>query len=403
MSKYSTTTAFKKISKLTQPVRIIQGGKGSSKTISILQLFIFYALSNRKDLIMSVIGRTVPDLNSGAERDFNKLLKDYNLYNQIKINATERVYTFNNGNIIEFFSADKVESRLGSRRTHLYVNEADSMKLDTFIELQGRTSQFSIIDFNPRKEFWAHTEYKGQPDVDFIIVNYLDNEYIPTGEYKQLMWIKGKAFKVTNIKDYDRPSNVKSEYWRNMWRVLGLGQLGSVQGVIFNNWTTSKTVPEDAKYLGAGMDFGFTNSKTGLVKIYYYDQKYYLEQVVYSSGLLNKALYDMIKHDKQLLRGAIYADSAEPRTIADLRTYGLTVIGVGQKHVKSRINKMQELEFVLVGEDLENEFKNYRWAVDRRTNKYLNEPVKEDDHLIDAAFYALDKMVSRSTGFNFNL
>src|SRR5699024_5868922 len=104
--------------------------------------------------------------------------------------------------------------------------------------------------YNPRYEFWIHREIIGQPNVDFLIVDYTDNEYLPQGEIDKLLWIKSKAYHDPNIEDYDQEYNIKSTYWRNMWRVLGLGQLGVAEGVIFNNYTTSKAVPRGAKYLG---------------------------------------------------------------------------------------------------------------------------------------------------------
>ncbi|GAF77331.1 unnamed protein product, partial [marine sediment metagenome] len=166
--RYETTTAFEKICKLKKDVRIIQGGKGSSKTVSILMLFILLAISWREGLVISVVAQSMPNLLSGAIRDFEKILKSWGLYDKFKINNTRHTYEFGS-NLIEFFSVDGEASRLGSRRTHLYVNEADFIKFTTYIELYSRTSEFTILDYNPRRKFWVHKELIGEPDVDFLI------------------------------------------------------------------------------------------------------------------------------------------------------------------------------------------------------------------------------------------
>jgi phage terminase large subunit len=177
MAKYKYSKTFEKIATLKKPIRVVQGGKGSSKTISILQLFILMALSEKKDLIMSVVAKSLPNLKSGALRDFEKLLRDMGVRSMFKVNKTDRTYTCGT-NMIEVFSVGVESDRLGSRRTHLYVNELDAIKMDTFLEIQGRTSGFTIVDYNPRRRFWVHDEFVGQPNVDFITVNFTHNEFI---------------------------------------------------------------------------------------------------------------------------------------------------------------------------------------------------------------------------------
>jgi len=142
--QFQTTTAFEKICNLNKDVRIVQGGKGSSKTISILMLFILLAISKRQGLILSVVAESMPNLLSGALRDFEKILKSWGLYDKFEINNTRHIYQYGS-NLIEFFSVDGEGSRLGSRRTHLYINEADSVKFATYIELYSRTSDFTIL------------------------------------------------------------------------------------------------------------------------------------------------------------------------------------------------------------------------------------------------------------------
>lgn len=398
---YKISTTFKKINDLRKPIRVIQGGKGSSKTISILQLFIFIASSKKRNLILSIVGSTIPNLKGGAIRDFEKILRSYGMEDSFKSNKEDKTYTHKvTGNIIEFFSADNVHSRLGSRRTHLYVNEADILTLEVFLELVGRTHEFTLVDYNPRYKFWIHREIIGQPNADFLIVDYTDNEYLPQGEIDNLLWIKSKAYHDPNIEDYDQEYNIKSTYWVNMWRVLGLGQLGVAEGVIFHNYTTATTVPQGAKYLGLGLDFGFSNDPTAAVKLYRHEDKIVLEQVLLRTGLLNPKIYDILSQDRQIARNVIIADGAEPKTIEDLKQRGLAIKACTDKSRADGIHKMQEQEFIVVGEELIKQFSTFRWDKDKH-GVTLNVPaLNQVDDLMDASKYAVMDLVKGQQQYN---
>lgn len=382
IGQYKTTTAFEKITKLTKPVRIVQGGKGSSKTVSILMLFILLAISKREGLILSVVAQSLPNLKSGAIRDFEKILRSWGLYDKFQVNKTEHTYTFGS-NIIEFFSVDGEGSRLGSRRTHLYINEADFIKFTTYIELYSRTSEFTILDYNPRRKFWVHKELIGEPHVDYIVLNFTHNEFIPPKEKDSILWFKKKA-------------SEGSKYFKNKWRVLGLGLLGITEGVIFENWKEAKKVPDGARYLGAALDWGFSGDPTGIVKIYRYDGKVYLLESLYKKGLLNSQIAKHIKNDKELSDGIIIADASEPKSIAELRTYGVKIKKSDVKDIDFGISVMQEFELILVGSNLVEEFENYS----EKTNKAgetLGVPIDDWNHLIDPSRYFFAEMLSKSS------
>ena len=382
VGQYKTTTAFEKICNLNKEVRIIQGGKGSSKTISILMLFILLAISKREGLVMSVVAESIPNLLSGALRDFEKILKSWSLYDKFKINRTRHIYEFGS-NLIEFFSIDAVGSRLGSRRTHLYINEADFIKFSTYIELYSRTSEFTIMDYNPRRKFWAHKELVGEEDVDYLVLNFTHNEYIPEKEKKSIFWFKKKA-------------DEGSKYFLNKWRVLGLGLLGITEGIIFENWKEARLIPEGAKYLGGALDWGFSGDPTGIVKIYRYNQKIYLKESLYKKGLLNSQIAAHIRSDKELYDGLIIADAAEPKSIAELRTYGVKIKKSDNKDIDFGISIMQEFDLVLIGKNLVEEFENYSYKFNK-AGEQLGVPIDDWNHLIDASRYFFAEMLAKSS------
>jgi len=393
MGKYKSARAFKKIAKLDKPIRVVQGGKGSSKTISILQLFIYYMISNRTNLVMSVVAESLPNLKSGVIRDVESILKDMDLYDKFDINKTDKTYAYGS-NVLEFFSVDGESSRLGSRRTHLYINEADNIKFDTFIELQGRTSGFTILDFNPRRPFWAHEELKGQPNVDFIIVNYKDNQYIPKQELESIMFYKRKW------------QETGSPFWQNKWRVLGLGELGVVEGVIFEestDWNIIDTVPLHARYLGAGLDFGFTHV-TAIVKLYEYmdkfgDKEIVLHQSLFKSGMTTPRIVQHIKSDVELMGSVITCDSARPEMISEARAYGCPVTSHKKRDVMSGIDLMHTYKKSITrsSKEMIDEFRSYSYAKDR-TGKSLGVPNKsaDVDNSIDATRYAFEYFLSQT-------
>lgn len=389
MKKLQFTDTFKKIGKLNKPLRVISGGQGAGKTIAILQIFILLALSKRQNLTLSIVAESLPNLKSGALKDFKELLVAMKVKSKFKVNQTDRTYKCGT-NQIEFFSVDGEASRLGSRRSHLYINEADNIKLDTFLALQGRTSDFTIIDFNPRRKFWAHQHFIGEDDVDFISVTFLDNQFLPKGEVDSILKYKRKS------------EETGSRYWLNKWRVYGLGELGIADGLIFENWNEIKELPEGAKYLGAGLDFGFSNDPTAITKIYKYENKIILVESLYKKGLLNSSIARHILNDSELTNGIIICDSSEPKTIAELRTYGIPVMGVkkGKGSIISGIAIIQEYELLVMGENLVIEFSNYIYQKDR-SGESLGIPIDDFNHGIDGVRYFFMERLSKSAN-NYN-
>lgn len=398
--KYSK--AFTKIAKLKKPLRVVQGGKGCSKTISILQIFIGMAMSPRQNLILSVVAQSLPNLKTGALRDFEKLLKDMGVYEKWKVNRTDKTYSFGS-NIVEFFSVDGEASRLGSRRTHLYVNEADGIKRDTFIELWSRTSGWTILDFNPRQEFWVHTDFVGRDDVDYIKLNYEDNEYIPQKELDSIMFFKQKA------------EETQSPYWINKWRVLGLGEIGVVEGVIFKEGSDYKVIddiPEGSRYLGAGLDFGFSHPTT-IMKLYQNKDEYgedhvIIKQSLFRSGMTAPQIAKHIKQDEELMSSVIVCDSARPEMVREMRGLGVPVVKHKKGDVLSGIDLMHSIRMFITkdSEDTLEEFRAYAYATDR-SGRSLGVPNKQADvdNSIDAIRYGMEhflsKRNSRTNGLRF--
>lgn len=369
------TTAINKIRALKKFVKGVQGGTSAGKTYGILPIEIDYCCKHPLTET-SVVAESVPHLKRGAMKDFKKIMKETGRWVDSRWNATDFKYTFANGSYIEFFSADNDSKLRGARRDRLYMNEANNMTLHAYTELASRTKISVILDWNPTAPFWFHEELVNDSDVDFLVINYLDNEACP--ESARLFIEKAKEKGET------------SDYWNNWYKVYGLGEIGSLEGVVFDNWKQVDRIPEKATLLAYGMDFGYTNDPTTLSAIYEMDNEYWIDQIIYQTGLTNNDIARLCNEAK-IERGVyIYADSAEPKSIAELKRLGLKVIGAdkGKDSVNFGIDKMQERNMNITKRsvDLIKELRNYKWAKDREGNT-LNKPVDAFNHAIDGIRY----------------
>ena len=239
---FQTTTAIKKLHSLKKRKKVIQGGTSAGKTFGILPILIDRCIRT-PNLETSVVSESIPHLRRGCIRDFLKIMLLTNRFRDSQWNRSSLTYTFTNGSYIEFFSVEQPDKLRGARRNVLYVNEANNVPFEAYNQLSIRTSGDIWIDFNPTANFWAHKEVAGKEDADFITLTYLDNEALPDTIVQEIEAAKAKA------KD--------STYWSNWWKVYGLGQIGSLDGVCITDWKEI-TLPEEARLLVLdGMDFGY--------------------------------------------------------------------------------------------------------------------------------------------------
>lgn len=365
------TTAINKIRTLTKFVRGVQGGTSAGKTYAILPILIHIAASNPLSEI-SVVAESIPHLKRGAMKDFKKILAETERWHESLWNASDFKYTFPNGSQIEFFSADNDAKLRGARRDWLYMNECNNMTFHSYTELASRTKQGVYLDWNPTNTFWFHNELLNDKDVDFLTINYTDNEACPESALNFILKAKEKA-------------EQGNAFWQNWYKVYGLGEIGNLEGVIFNNWQQVDKIPVEAKLIGIGCDFGYTNDPTALIEIYTFNGKRYVNELMYRSGMLNSDIA------KVLPKGVIvYADSSEPKSIDEIKRYGIMIKGVtkGKDSIKYGIDIMQQQEYFVTSqsENLIKELRSYSWDKDKEGKK-LNKPIEYFNHAIDALRY----------------
>jgi phage terminase large subunit len=217
----------------------------------------------------------------------------------------------------------------------------------------------------------VHNELKDTEDTDFLILTYLDNEALDESIVKEI--------------EKNREKAKTSSYWENWWNVYGLGQIGSLQGVVFNNWKTIDTIPSEAKLLGVGVDFGYTNDPTTIIEVYNYNGKRIVNELVYQQGMVNSDIAKLLPTNV-----SIYADSSEPKSIEEIRRFGKLISGVtkGQDSINFGIQIMQSQEYLVTSNstNLIKELRSYCWATDK-TGIKLNKPIDNFNHAIDALRY----------------
>ena len=373
--QYQDTTALAKIEAMPNRIKIVQGGARAGKTIAILIILCDLSFEVEHKTI-HIVSDTMPNLRHGAMNDWEKMLKGTNREQYFKVNRSinkwENIIT---GSTIEFLSCD-ADDALGAARDYLFINEASRISWQTYRQLALRTEQDVWIDFNPVNEFWVHTQLLKRANTSFIKLNYEDNEAIPQNVLDELLANRGDGK-------------------NNWWKVYGLGEIGSLEGNVYEGWVAKELEDfEEAKLIRYGLDFGFSNDETGMVAVYQLaDDSLFIDELIFESGILGSQYGDKLRSIQIDPNVLIVADSARPEIIAEIRKEGFTIIGANKDagSVLRGIDRVKQHRIYYRGNNLEKEFFTYAWRT-KKTGEVLDVPQDGNDHLLDALRYAVDDM-----------
>lgn len=371
---FRVTTAILKIRALKNRLKIIQGGSSAGKTIGIISIFIDKAQKKYPyRRLSSIVSEHVPHLKRGVIRDFRDIMETQGYWDENRWNQSDFIYTFETGNQIEFFGADDSDKVRGPRRNgDLFMNEANNMDYETYVQLAIRTSGDIYLDYNPVSEFWAHTELAKQ-EHDFLILTYKDNEGVP-----------GQI-----VKEIESRRNNKQ-----FWRVYGEGQIGLAEGIIYPHWKPIDSIPAEARLERRWLDYGYSNDPTAIGGIYKWNDSWILDEELYTKGLLNNQIADFILAQDQQV--AVAADSAEPKSNAELQARGLIILPSrkGKDSVNNGIQLVQSQQIFVTKNSLNiwKEQRNYQWLVDK-DGKSLNEPTPLFNHHMDGIRYGFQSIL----------
>lgn len=386
---FKRTTAINKIRLIKKRIKVVQGGTSSGKTYAIIPILIDRACKEDR-LKITVVAETLPAVKEGAMDIFKTVMEDTLRWVDKNWNASNLTYTFGGTKSrIQFKSFDtEGKAKASGKRDILFLNEANHIAYPIADALMIRSKE-TYIDYNPDNEFWVHTEVLTQPNSEFLLLTYEDNEGLPPETLEDLLIKKSKAFFDINLSDDKilNEKNIKSSYWSNWWKVYGMGLIGSLEGTIFSNWKIIPTVPNNAQYVRSGLDFGFTNDPTGGIDKYELDNIPIYDEFIYEKGLTNSQIASRLKDIKRF----IVADSAEPKSIKELKDLGLNIDGAikGNDSINYGIQTIQDYETFYVTErslNLINELRKYKWKTDKN-GQSLNIPIDDFNHLIDPIRY----------------
>jgi len=350
-------------------VIVNKGGTRSGKTWSLLQLC--YTIAELwQGVVISVVGETIPFLKRGAIRDFRTMMGV--VWDSNNWNASDKVYTLPNGSQIEFFSADNESKVHGSARDVLFINECYFIPYEIYRQLAVRTRKRIMLDYNPRSRFWVDEYLIGKKDVALIHSTYKDNPHLTPMQVAQI------------------ESNRTDSNW---WRVYGLGETGSVEGLVYTNWQISQTYPTDYKREFICIDFGFTNDPTAILRVRLSGGELWVDEIAYRTGMLNQ---DIVKELREagVARGAqIVCDSAEQKSIAEINNLGgyrAVPVAKGRGSIVAGITAVQAYKLNITQRSLGtiDELRNYSWKRDIN-GSYINEPIDRYNHSLDALRYGV--------------
>ena len=347
-----------------------EGGTSSSKTYSILQLLILIAEhAKTPGFLISVVSESVPHLKRGVIRDFQNILgEDFEPY---RWNKTDSVYTFGNG-IVEFFSADQPAKLRGGRRKILFINEANNNSRDAYRELDIRTELFTFLDWNPVSSFWAHDDLLNRPETRYIHSTYKDALSVIPPEVARNIEETGK----------------NDPNWANVYQY---GRIGKVEGLVYPVFSLIDEFPDgDAFY---GLDFGFSGDPSVLVKCVILGDALYCQELIYEAGMTNHAIaHRMDEVGVKRRYDEIFADSAEPKSIEEIKGYGFNIKPApkGDGSVEYGHQKIRQYKQYITKDSLSliKELRNFRYIPDK-DGRLTEKTMHLWSHGMDARRYAI--------------
>lgn len=393
--RLETTPVFTKNYSSDKKIVINRGGTRSSKTVSIVQQCVLWLITGQLTRnhyipkgVWSTVRKYSTTLDATVIRDFEEELNKHKIFDLVQHNKTKKTYKYQD-RLVEFIGADDEQKLRGAKRNILYCNEGNELEYKTeFFQLLMRTEDKVIIDFNPDDEnIWINTEleqkrYFDKNDVEIIVSTYKDNTFLPSSLISEIEYLQ----------------QTDPEFWK----IYGLGEYGKVFGLIFENYNIVDSIPQDAKFIAYGQDFGFTNDPSALVGVWMQNGELWVKELIYQRGLTNQDLASKYKelgiHQGQY----IVADSAEPKSIQELINLQFSVYPAekGADSIKNSIDILKRYKLNITNDstNLIKELRTYKWMLDKTGNS-INKPIDYNNHAIDALRYvALNKLGKNNNG-----
>lgn len=362
---------------------LLYGGAASGKSKTLARFFV-YLLITQIDVKCFIFRKVGPVLKDSVISDIKGALTDFGITRYLE-NKTDRTITLWNGNTFNFRSMDDPEKIKSVDMNYFWMEEGSEFSLPEYSQLKLRARRqnengknFGAISYNPtgRSNWTYHTFFENeQPDTQICHSTFLDNPFLGERE-------------VANIRKMEQ---LNPEYYV----IYGLGQYGVLKGQIYKNFELIKPIHHGWDDIVYGLDFGF-NNPMAIVKIGVYDQEFYILDEWYEREKTTGDLIAQFKKMKISSYDYIYADSAEPDRIEEIKRAGYNVYPAwkGKNSVKDGIDiiKQENLKIFNTCKNFSMEINSYKWREDKDGN-VMDEPEKAHDHLMDAMRYAITSYI----------
>ena len=337
--KIKTNVVYKHLVENQKKIVVEQGGTRSGKTYNIILWIIFEYCTRNNNKIITICRKTFPSLRATVLRDFMSILQANNIYSEHFHNKSNSEYHLF-GNLVEFISLDQPQKIRGRKRDLLFVNEANELYFEDWQQLLFRTQDKIIIDFNPSDEYhWIYDRVIPREDCAFFKTTYLDNPFVEDSIIKEI----------------------------------------------------------EANLIAYGMDFGYTNDPTTFVSVYTEGYNLYVKEHLYRTQMTTQDI-NVFLREQNLSGNPIYADSAEPRLISELRRMGHNILPSikGRDSVNAGIDLLKRYKIHILSSSTNaiSEFRAYKWREDK-SGMLVNIPEDKHNHIIDPCRYATYSILSR--------
>ncbi len=377
-----TNVVWKHLEHTDKKIVIMQGGTRSGKTYNTLLWLIFSYSQKYTGKTITIFRATYPALRATVMRDFFDILNKYDLYNEAHHNKSNSEYRLN-GNLFEFVSIDQASRLKGRKRNLAFLNEANEFSYSSYSQVLFRTvgtpgAPSIILDYNPSDEYsYIYTRIKTREDAAFHITTYKDNKFLEQ----------------SLVDEIERLKETDEDYWR----VYGLGQVGRNRATVFK-FSECQEIPERAKLIARGLDWGFVNDPSCQVATYLLDNNLYIDEEFYQYGMTNRDIHNKLQELGIKRNDEIFADNAEPKSIDELHRFGWNCKPAtkGKDSILMGIDLMKRYNIFVTSRSTNTiqEFRNYKWLEDKN-GMLLNKPEPKNDHSIDAVRYSIFTKLSR--------
>ena len=358
----NTTITFENLISSTQRITQHIGGARAGKTYAILQYLLVKGLESPIDI--SIVRKTIPSLKRTLMKDWKDILLSVGIWEEERMNQTDRIYTLSNGTTIAFVNTDDEQKLRGYKSTILFIDEANEVDEEAYFQLSIRTSGQIILAYNPTVS--PYHWLRQMQDCERYTTTFRDNPYLPIDMVRAIEELETKSPK--------------------KWLIYGKGEFAPNDKAIYQFEIVDNI---EGEFVACGLDWGFSQDPTAVVSVFRNGDVIYLDELVYDKGMV---MNDIIKRlrDEGIEREEIWCDSSEPRSVEELYRAGFNAKAVkkGPDSIKFGISVMQNygIKVTKRSQNLINEIYSYQYATDKY-GYVTDRPEDGLDHLLDACRY----------------